>query len=1184
MTNIIKYAYFVFLFTFFTTDNLGQILLNTNIELNQGGYINDIANINTYNTNEQYYLLAGNFSTINGHPSNGLQFISKTTLYPVEPQRFSNITDASFTGGQITEIKTVSYYKKKVTYFGIKTTYEYIFIGGTFQQVNGDSHVGFCLFRSINNSNFVLNSWDPDFATGMSFLVESSIISNDTLFISGDFDFTETTGTSLHDITAFTLPDLASTNFGQNYYNNGSVVKLHLVKDKIIAYSQGHDRYLINNGDTVLPFLDHLQGIYNFFGAVKYTDTTFISPLSFSQSGPIHLAYMGYTIYEYNSENAHSIDTIYNPNAPSPLPSAKPIFYSPYQDELYVSSINRYKDYFYFLGKLRHYNSSPTNVTPCIWKRKLNDSTNIIIDTISYSNTFGTQGVYQESFIYDNKLFYCPSFIDSIRNQPFNGLAIYCLEPGEVKLLIEGDSLACAGKDSLVYTIAPVDNAAKYIWKYTGNGCRETSSNNPLSTNDSVITNSPSITIGFDNNFTPGQLKVTPVSDCNLTSNTFIINIGSYPIPNAFAGIDTTLNCIRDTVVLIGSSSSSNITMEWLNSPFPSIIGAMDTVVDAGQYVFQVTDSLGCYNFDTVAVTLDTVKPVANTIPTPYDLTCAVTSRVFTGSSVNSSDSLAWRYNGNLYSNPITVSAIGTYRLIVTDRINGCADSSQAAIVNLDNTPPDLGILNYPNYSPITYLETITCANDSIELITTSTNIDAVTNWTNADSSLLFGDSITITTGGTYYITAVDTLNGCSIYKQVLIDSDTTKPDVILPLSPNLTCSLDSVTLNGSTSVSPATLEWTGASISPSANPVVVNTQGTYYLTVTKDSSGCLLTDSVSVGFIPEISVFAGNDTTVCDNATISLNVQYLGNAITGVNYLWDNASTTVSANYIGGVSPYAVVEVFGDNSCYGTDTVFINIPPEPTSDFQSFQPCASDTDGKIIANVFGGWAPFVYSIDNGVTFQNSPIFSNLISGTYPITVRDSLGCDYNFTETIDANSNLPNPLFLVSTYNFVSDTVVLVDVSTPPADSTSWIFPSEVEVLDSNTLSPVIILPDTGNFEITMTAYFGSCNISISKWVNSAEFDSTFANYTNQNGIKSVVLYPNPNDGNFNLNIEFFKKQQAVVTIQDISGNTYVNNQYFEVDAINEYIQLNSPVTGTYILKVVSEYDSGYITFVINN
>ena len=52
--------------------------------------------------------------------------------------------------------------------------------------------------------------------------------------------------------------------------------------------------------------------------------------------------------------------------------------------------------------------------------------------------------------------------------------------------------------------------------------------------------------------------------------------------------------------------------------------------------------------------------------------------------------------------------------------------------------------------------------------------------------------------------------------------------------------------------------------------------------------------------------------------------------------------------------------------------------------------------------------------------------------------------------------------------------------------------------------------LPDTGIFDITLEAYFGSCLSTKTKTINVTEFDPTAANNYNQLGIKSVNIYPN--------------------------------------------------------------------------
>ncbi len=49
------------------------------------------------------------------------------------------------------------------------------------------------------------------------------------------------------------------------------------------------------------------------------------------------------------------------------------------------------------------------------------------------------------------------------------------------------------------------------------------------------------------------------------------------------------------------------------------------------------------------------------------------------------------------------------------------------------------------------------------------------------------------------------------------------------------------------------------------------------------------------------------------------------------------------------------------------------------------------ECDGNITFNANGGTPPYLYSVDGGVTYSNSPIFLNLCGGIYSLKVQDSL-------------------------------------------------------------------------------------------------------------------------------------------------------------------------------------------------
>jgi hypothetical protein len=56
---------------------------------------------------------------------------------------------------------------------------------------------------------------------------------------------------------------------------------------------------------------------------------------------------------------------------------------------------------------------------------------------------------------------------------------------------------------------------------------------------------------------------------------------------------------------------------------------------------------------------------------------------------------------------------------------------------------------------------------------------------------------------------------------------------------------------------------------------------------------------------------------------------------------------------------------------------------------FSAINPVGNQNDGVITIAVTGGRQPYLYSIDNGKTFQNSNVFAGLGVGKYVITVKD---------------------------------------------------------------------------------------------------------------------------------------------------------------------------------------------------
>jgi gliding motility-associated-like protein len=171
---------------------------------------------------------------------------------------------------------------------------------------------------------------------------------------------------------------------------------------------------------------------------------------------------------------------------------------------------------------------------------------------------------------------------------------------------------------------------------------------------------------------------------------------------------------------------------------------------------------------------------------------------------------------------------------------------------------------------------------------------------------------------------------------------------------------------------------------------------GDYYVFITDDSA-CT-------------NVYAGNPETITEPAVLDHTTATVDASCANVF----DGSITVSAT--GGTLPYSYslnggpgqpgnvfsglaagtyfISIYDANSCLDTSTVVINNTYTVTGNIDTIinVSCFGGIDGSVTVSLSGGIPPYSYSI-NGITFVNTPTFSNLSAGTYIITLRDSKGC-----------------------------------------------------------------------------------------------------------------------------------------------------------------------------------------------
>jgi hypothetical protein len=740
----------------------------------------------------------------------------------------------------------------------------------------------------------------------------------------------------------------------------------------------------------------------------------------------------------------------------------------------------------------------------------------------------------------------------------------YCLRPQQQpNNFIFPTNTICQG-DTGFLQIAPSASYYSYNWICIPSNAA------------TLIPNGPSVEIAVPNSTTGTfAVQVRGVSGCgivSLSARSYTITV--LPKPDADAGVSDSTTCNQPTATLRGSSLTPGVTYSWSG---PASSGA-DTITSGitGTYILLVTAPNGCKNTDSAAIIADTIPPVIQTWTSIPDLTCIVDTVVLDASGLYPNDSISWTSPSlSSFTNPVYAVISDNYLLQITSRRNGCS-AFDTLFVDENRVLPS-ATFTVSN-------DTLTCAQPNTLLTGSSATTGTTLFWQDTAQTNL-GNPANVNTVGAYQLIVTNMINGCVNNSNFAIIEPWFTPPHLNPITsnPTITCSSDSVTLQFASLTQSATCNWTTPSGTYFGFQITTADTGWHYVLVTDSLNGCSRTDSVFVTYLPQLLLTTSNDTVICHASGAVLQSAPIGGTppfqITWNNNGGNGSPVTVYPND----TLYFTTVVTDNAGCIGTDSVLVT-PASPISDSTlSFQPCdPNSAGGEIQVYPYGSVPPYEISIDNGLTWQNNGIFSGLPFGSYSFIVRDSLGCTHTLQADIDSNSLLPAANFIVSTQAQLNDTLVFVDISNPRPDSVSWDFPNTFSIVGGTPNAPYIIAQDTGCFNATMHIWYGTCELTLTKSVCFGAIDSTYADYWNNLGIDTMIVYPNPNNGQFNLSVSLHAKQHFVITVHDASGNERIRIPVAETDTWSGPVAIPNPIPGSYVVRVIAEFDAAELIIVV--
>lgn len=336
----------------------------------------------------------------------------------------------------------------------------------------------------------------------------------------------------------------------------------------------------------------------------------------------------------------------------------------------------------------------------------------------------------------------------------------------------------------------------------------------------------------------------------------------------------------------------------------------------------------------------------------------------------------------NAPSTSASPTASGWYVLSGTDPTAGCV-YQDSVYIHVD-----------PAFTLTVTADTTLCSVAGLPLSATpsfSTSVQYL--WGPANGSLSATDvssPIATPQQTTTYTVQATTQNGCSAAGSVTVQVGQLI-DLQLSASNTVLCQGQSATLSANaTGGNGLQYAWTGGGLNATNTPSVVATPAattTYTVTVTEPSTGCSLSQAVTLTVNTGYTVNAGPDLTLCSTLGHVLQVQH---NIPNATFTWQpaanlNGSNIQSPTVLVDATATYTVTVTDANGCSVTDAVTLTRPFQGVPGTQTVSTCAS-APPTLNAPAIG----VAYAWSTGASTSS---IVPTASGAYTVTITDANGC-----------------------------------------------------------------------------------------------------------------------------------------------------------------------------------------------
>ena len=555
-------------------------------------------------------------------------------------------------------------------------------------------------------------------------------------------------------------------------------------------------------------------------------------------------------------------------------------------------------------------------------------------------------------------------------------------EPAAIELNATSSNIVCYGETNGAINLSVNGGTGTYTFLWSNGAISESINNLPV-----------------------GSYTIT------VTDDNFCESIETYQIDESteqlLASSDATnLDCFNDNdaaILLTVNGGTTPYSFLWSNGATTQNISNLS----GGTFAVTITDGNGCEFIESgITINIPT-ELLSNTTVTTINCFDEQDGGIITNPSGGTEPYTHLWSTGDVTPNLFNLSA-GTYTLTLTDN-QGCQTIETTTL-----TAPSEIVLNYTT-SPIS------CNGYTDSYINLSVSGGAGVYTFIWNNGAISEDVYNLSAG--YYEVTITDANSCQHVEAYTI----TEPDALDEQATVIAVSCDGVN-NGAIQTNPIggtapyTYAWsTGSNLQNISNL----TPGNYMLTLS-DANNCQIVQSYNVDEVDGLFIDFVTSPISCSGANDgSLTANITGG--TGVyTYLWDNGATTSTINNLG--SGFYQLTVVDNGNCEAIQSFEIIEPTQLSATTITTAASCGNDNGSIVALPGGGTAPYTYLWNTGAT---TAIISDLIAGTYDLTLSDNNACLFTLSETIAATEaiSVSSVLENVSCYGSLDGTIALLPV-----------------------------------------------------------------------------------------------------------------------------------------------------------